>query len=100
MHKPELGIIYQIRSSYIEGYIDKEAFRGWHDWHLKEVDFDLYEFVKFIKNSGRCCLICMEEYAKPKKTQKYFCHRDFLTDIILNNDSEDFLLRFSKRKDL
>ncbi len=100
IHKPELGVIYQIRAPYIENYIDPKAFRGWYNWHLKEVDFNLSEFVKFLKTNGKCCLMCMEKFAKPNKTQKNYCHRDFLADIIINNENKDSLLHFEKRMDL
>jgi len=58
------------------------------------------EFIKFLKNNGNSCLMCMEEFAKPNKPQKYYCHRDFLADFIINNKSEDSLLNFVNRTDL
>lgn len=100
VHKPDLGVIYQIRAPYIEGYIDAEAFRGWYNWHLKDIDFNIQEFIEFLKNSGKCCLMCMEEFTKPNKSQKYYCHRDFLAEIIINHKSESSLLNFEKRVDL
>ena len=58
------------------------------------------EFIKFLKNNGNSCLMCMEEFAKPNKPQKYYCHRDFLIEIILNYESKDPIFKFEKRLDL
>lgn len=48
-HKPELGVIYQIRTSYIERYIDDIALNGYYNWHLKDIDFNIQETVEFLK---------------------------------------------------
>lgn len=100
LHKAELGVIYQIRAPYMEGYISDDSFKGWYDWHLKNIEFNFAEFIQFIKNNGNCCLMCMEQFAKPNKSQKYYCHRDLLVEKILNYTSEDKLLSFNKREDL
>jgi len=100
INKPELGVIYQIRRPYIEGYINHEAFRGWYDWHLDEQVFDFEEFKTFLKSSGKCCFLCMEKFPKPNKKQKHFCHRDLLIEKILNHNSENQLENFTKRQDL
>ncbi len=100
IHKPELGVIYQIRAPYIEGYISDDAFKGWYNWHLNNIDFNMEEFIKLLKESGNCCLMCMEEFARPNKTQKYFCHRDLLTEKILKYKNSNSLLRFEERIDL
>lgn len=100
VNKPELGVIYQIRRPYIEGYINHDAFRGWYEWHLKEENFDLEKFKKFIKSNGKCCFLCMERYPKPIKTQKHYCHRDLLIEKILNHKSKTVLDDFLNRIDL
>lgn len=100
LHKPELGVIFEIREPYIEGYIDDKAFKGWYEWHLNNIEFDISNFIELLKKNGKCCLMCMEKYAKPNKTQKYHCHRDFLVEIILKAKLKDPLLIFDKRKDL
>lgn len=100
LHKPELGVIYEVRVPYIKGYISHDCFNGWYKWHLDNIDFKLDEFVNFLKNSGKCCLMCMEEFSKPNKKQKHYCHRDFLGEKILNFQSEDPLYNFDKRIDL
>ncbi|MEJ2248158.1 MAG: ParB/RepB/Spo0J family partition protein [Candidatus Lokiarchaeota archaeon] len=100
VHKPELGVIYQIRAPYIEGYISDDSFRGWYDWHLKNIEFDLDEFIRYLKDNGKCCLMCMEEFAKPNKTQKHYCHRDLLARKILSKHSKEIFLNFEKRIDL
>jgi len=100
IHKPELGVIYQVRAPYIEGYIDDTAFRGWYNWHLDNIGFNVEDFNEFLKNNGKSCLMCMEGYAKPNKNQKHHCHRDFLSYIILKNKSNDSVLLFERRFDL
>ena len=100
LHKPELGVIYQVRAPYVEGYISDNSFKGWYDWHLNNIDFNMEVFVKKLKDSGTCCFMCMEEFAKPNGSQKYHCHRDFLADKILNYNPKDSLLKFEERKDL
>lgn len=100
IHKSEFGVIYEIRAPYLEGYISDDSFRGWYQWHLKEIGFNVEEFIKFCKDNGNCCLMCMEKYTKPNKSQTHYCHRDFLVEIILNQKPKDKLLAFEKRKDL
>lgn len=100
IHKPELGVIYQVRTPYIEGYISYDSFKGWYDWHLKKIEFNLEEFIKILKVSGNSCLMCMEQFAKPNETQKHYCHRDLLAEKITNYKSKDLLLNFQKRIDL
>ncbi|MHA1489297.1 MAG: ParB/RepB/Spo0J family partition protein [Promethearchaeota archaeon] len=101
IHKPELGIIYQIRAPYIDGYISDGCFKGWYDWHLNNINFKIEEFIQFLKDNGNCCLMCMEKFAKPNKFQKYFCHRDVLADKIINYKVDgDPLLNFDERIDL
>ncbi|MFX1258960.1 MAG: hypothetical protein ACFFAN_13970, partial [Promethearchaeota archaeon] len=76
------------------------SFKGWYEWHLNNIDFKMEEFVKLLKESGNCCLMCMEEFAKPNSSQKYHCHRDFLAEILLAHKSSDTLLKFEARIDL
>lgn len=100
LHKSELGVIFQIRAPYIEGYISDKAFRGWYQWHLKNIEFNLQNFIELCKKSGKTCLLCMEQYSKPNGKQKHYCHRDILTEIILKNNPKDALLIFDRRIDL
>lgn len=100
IHKPELGVIYQIRAPYIDGYISNDCFKGWYDWHLDNIDFNIEEFMKFLKDNGNCCLMCMEKFPKPNKVQKHLCHRNILTEKILNYKKKDPLLNFEKKIDL
>jgi len=100
IHKPELGVIYQIRAPYIEGYISHESFKGWYEWHLQNINFNIEEFVKFLKNNGKCCFMCMERYSKPQKNQKHYCHRYFLAEKVLNFKTNNPLLEFKEIIDL
>ncbi|MHA1232147.1 MAG: ParB/RepB/Spo0J family partition protein [Candidatus Helarchaeota archaeon] len=100
IHKPELGVIYQVRKAYIDGYLTYECFKKWYNWHLKEINFNIEDFKDFLKKNGRSCFMCMEQYPKPKNNQKYYCHRDFLVEVLLNHVSKNPLLNFSSRIDL
>ena len=100
LHKPELGVIYQVRRPYIEGYFDHEAFRGWYDWNLEEQKFNIGEFKKFLKSKGNVCFMCMEQYPRPNKKQNYYCHRDLLIEKIINHEGDTIFYDFNKRIDL
>jgi len=100
LHKPEFGVIYQVRRPYIEGYINHDAFRGWYEWNLHSQELNLDDFKKFLKTNGKICFLCMEKYPKPNKNQKHFCHRDLLIEKILSHKSNMILDDFSKRIDL
>ncbi len=100
IHKRELGVIYENRVPYIKGYISHDCFKGLYQWHLDDIDFKIEEFVKFIKNNGTCCFMCMEKFSKPNKQQKYYCHRDLLVEKILNYKAIDPLYNFDERMDL
>ncbi len=100
IHKPELGVEYIIRAPYIEGYLSHECFKKWYDWHLEKNSFKLEEFISFLKENGRCCFMCMEQFPRPNKLQKHFCHRDFLAKMILEFKTDNLLLKFENRIDL
>lgn len=105
--RPDLGVNYDIRTPYIEGYLSHDCFRQWYEWSVRgrrkngEVRDLIPELVRDFKNHGRICLMCEETYPKPKGPQKHYCHRDILTDMILKyEDKEEPLLKFEKRVDL
>jgi len=98
-HYPELGIPYLIQNPYKDGKFSVDCLKQWYKWHIEnEVEFD--NVIKYLKDSGRPALMCMEKYAKKMRDQKYPCHRDILADLILNYKTEDTLLKFEKRIDL
>ena len=98
-HYPELGIPYLIQNPYKDGKFSVDCLKQWYSWHIEnEVEFD--NVIKYLKDSGRPALMCMEKYAKKMRDQKYSCHRDILADLILNYKTEDTLLKFEKRIDL
>ncbi|MFO8018994.1 MAG: DUF488 domain-containing protein [Promethearchaeia archaeon] len=100
IHKPELGVIFQIRAPYTAGYISDDSFRGWYEWHLEKIEFELEKFIKLLKEGGKCCFMCMEQFAKPNNSQKHYCHRNFLAQKILNYNEKDPLQNFEDRIDL
>ena len=98
-HYPELGIPYLIQNPYKDGKFSVDCLKQWYKWHIEnEVEFD--NVIKYLKDSGRSVLMCMEKYAKRMRDQKYPCHRDILADLILNYKTSDLLLKFEKRIDL
>lgn len=98
-HYPELGIPFNIQTPYKEGMLSFDCLKQWYNWHI-ENEVELDKIVKFIKESGRTVLMCMEKYAKKMRDQKYACHRDILADIIIDFNTSDSLLKFSHRNDL
>jgi len=105
--RPDLGVIYDVRTPYIEGYLSHDCFRQWYEWSVRsrrrngEVRDLIPELVKDFKTRGRVCLMCEERYPKPQGSQKYYCHRDILLDLILQfEDKKEPLMKFEKRVDL
>lgn len=98
-HFPELGIPFLIQAPYKEGKFSIDCLKQWYSWNI-ENNVDFPNFIKSLKNSGRPVLMCMERYAKKMRDQKYACHRDILTNKILNFTTIDPLLKFENRIDL
>lgn len=100
-HYPELGIPSVIQAPYKDGKFSVDCLKQWYRWQVENsenVDFD--NIIKYLKDSGRPALMCMEKYAKKMRDQKYPCHRDILANLILNYTTLDTLLKFEKRIDL
>ncbi len=105
--RPDLGVVYDIRTPYIEGWLSDDCFKQWYKWSVSgrrvegKVRNLIPELVKDFKSSGRVCLMCEERYPQPKGSQKHYCHRDILTNMILQyEDKEEPLMKFEKRVDL
>jgi ParB family chromosome partitioning protein len=104
--RPDLGVPYEVRQPYIDGFLGVECFRQWYVWSIRgrkiegKVKDLLPELIERLK-SKRSCLMCEEVYPKPKGTQRHYCHRDILADLILEyRDDREPLLKFEKRVDL
>lgn len=100
-HYPELGIPFVIQAPYKDGKLSVDCLKQWYKWQVEDsdkVDFD--SVMKYLKDSGRPALMCMEKYAKKMRDQKYVCHRDILANLILNYTTLDTLLKFENRIDL
>jgi len=98
-HRPEYGIPPMLETPYREGALNYQCLKQWYNWRVKtETDFN--DFLKQIKKSGKVALMGEQRSAKPKKDQKFACHRDILADFVLKNRSKDPLLKFEKRVDL
>lgn len=98
-HFSELGIPYIIQIPYKEGKFSMDCLKQWYSWQI-ENNFDFDNFIKYLKDSGRAVLMCMEKYAKKMREQKYSCHRDILANLVLNYSTLDTLLKFTQRIDL
>jgi len=100
-HLPELGIPFVIQAPYKDGKLSVDCLKQWYKWQVEDsdkVNFD--NVIKYLKESGKPVLMCMEKYAKKMRDQKYACHRDILANMILNYTTLDVLLKFEKRIDL
>jgi len=100
-HYPELGIPFVIQAPYKDGKFSVDCLKQWYKWQVENSDkVDFNNVIKYLKDSGRSALMCMEKYAKKMRDQKYPCHRDILANMILNYTTLDALLKFEKRIDL
>jgi ParB family chromosome partitioning protein len=104
--KPELGVPFEVRQPYIDGFLGWECFKQWYIWSIRgrrmegKVKDLLPELVELLKNK-KSCLMCEEAYPKPKALQSHYCHRDILADMIIGYEDKDRpLLKFEKRTDL
>lgn len=104
--KPELGVPFEVRQPYIDGFLGWECFKQWYTWSIRgrrmegKVKDLLPELVELLK-SKKSCLMCEEAYPKPKALQSHYCHRDILADMIIGYEDKDRpLLKFEKRTDL
>jgi len=102
----ELGVPYEVRQPYIDAYLVWDCFKQWYNWSVRGRKVEgkardlLPELVERLKGK-RFCIMCEEQYPKPKGTQKHYCHRDILAEMILGyEDKEKPLLKFEKRIDL
>lgn len=83
IHQPELGVPYNVRGPYTDGWIGDDCFEGWYQWHVyEETDFDLAEFVGELEEKGKPAIMCMERYATATRDQEHNCHRDHLADLM------------------
>lgn len=91
----ELGVPYEVREPYTNGYIDDEAFKGWYEWQMKETDFMWEEFVGELEEKGSPALMCMEKYAEPDyNEQDHYCHRSLTADYfqkVVETDEGEFV---------
>lgn len=103
--KPEFGVPELIRNAYltrrftiegtkIVGEFGYNCLKEWYKFYIKEKFLD---FVKWLKDTGKPCLMCMERYPVPQGEQKLHCHRNILADLILETESE--FGKFEKRVD-
>lgn len=101
-HIQNFGVPPLMRDVVIAGY-DSDCFRKWYRTFVtinqKE---DFRKFLQQLKDFDKSVLLCSEEYSKPKGSQKHFCHRDFLADLIIEYSKKfkDETYHFNERSDL
>ncbi|MFX0174378.1 MAG: ParB/RepB/Spo0J family partition protein [Candidatus Hodarchaeota archaeon] len=102
IHFQNFGVPPVMRDVVIAGY-DSDCFRKWYKTFIainqKE---DFKKFLQQLKDLDKSVLLCSEEYSKPTGTQKHFCHRDFLADLIIEYSKKfnDETYHFNTRADL
>ncbi|MFO7677530.1 MAG: ParB/RepB/Spo0J family partition protein [Thermoplasmatota archaeon] len=95
IHRPELGVHYQIAQPYKDGYIDIKCLENWYKWNIeKQNEIDLNKLSEEIKDLGKTVFLCMEKYPTPIRDQKQYCHRNILVEMIMKTNL------FSERIDL
>ncbi len=79
IHRPEMGVPQNIVTPYTEGAIGDKCFRDWYNWSIhREERFE--EFAEFLKDAGKCALMCIEKYPEPDGDQEHYCHRHHLAE--------------------
>jgi ParB family chromosome partitioning protein len=95
IHRSELGVDYLVRSPYKDGWIGDDCFESWYQWWIQEeADIELADFVAELEDIGTPALMCIEQYPKPMRDQKIYCHRHFLADMIRRireNENQEFV---------
>lgn len=72
----ELGVPWEVREPYTNGYIDDDAFRGWYKWNMKETELNWEELAGELEEKGTPALMCMEKHPDPVDgEQEHYCHR-------------------------
>lgn len=99
IYKQEFGVPYNIQKPYKQNKLKTECFKQWYEWHIT-TNTKLDEFNDSLKQLGKCALMCYEKYPIPKGIQKIMCHRNLLTNLLLNLNTIDSRKKFTKRVDL
>lgn len=83
-HVKEMGVVYEVREPYKDGYITNDAFKQWYKWNIdKWHRSEFLELIEFITTSEKnSCLMCSEEFATPNDKQSIVCHRSILADEV------------------
>lgn len=92
LERREFGVPYDIREAYMQGGLSDGCFAEWYTWNATKED-KLEQLVSELKDLGKSVFMCAERYPTPKGTQKHYCHRDILTNLILKTGV------FEKRED-
>ncbi|MHA1227445.1 MAG: ParB/RepB/Spo0J family partition protein [Candidatus Hodarchaeales archaeon] len=101
-HHQVFGVPPIIRDAVIAGF-DSDCFRKWYRLNVTNIHKEEFKnFLEKIKDYKKCVLLCSESYPKPKGSQKHFCHRDFLADLIIEYSQKfkNEAIHFHKRVDL
>lgn len=92
-HRPEMGVPQNIVTPYKEQAIGHKCFRDWYNWSIHQ-DERFEELAEFVKESGKCALMCIEKYPEPEDEQEHYCHRHHLAEELIDEGY------FRKREDI
>jgi ParB family chromosome partitioning protein len=82
-HIKELGVPYVVRTPYIAGFLDDNAFAKWYEWNITKANVDAFNTVlDDIRTHGKTVLMCAEQYPVPQGDQFHTCHRKYLAEAI------------------
>lgn len=93
VHKPEMGVPQNLVTPYTDGAIGDKCFRDWYHWSIHR-DERFEEFAEFLKEAGKCALMCIEKHPEPAEDQEHYCHRHHLAEEL---NKEGY---FRKREDI
>lgn len=79
----ELGVPKLIREPYIEGKLSFECFKQWYLWSIEKTREEWEKIIREAKRTGPITIMCVEKYPKPSGKQRHYCHRDILSDYML-----------------
>jgi len=93
VHRPEMGVPQNIVTPYKEQAIGHNCFKHWYSWSIgREERFE--EFAEFLKDAGKCALMCIEKFPEPEDDQEHYCHRHHLAEELIEEGY------FRKREDI
>lgn len=94
--RSDLGVPFEIRKAGMEGGLSWDCFTQWYKWFItkSEEKNKAIELAEELKTLGKAILMCSEHYPAAMRDQDHGCHRDILSNLIMETKL------FKKRKDI